>query len=149
MTPAARFFRNLLERLLGKYHEGPEPPVRLAEEARLFAVSFPGASSEEWERFASALAAKAYREAWTRGFEWAERDLDAKPKDDPDVLAEELRHAWTIGGHDARVDEMLALGDPFDPLRGVPEENKAAFLNAMGRRAGFRVVDEDGNEPPE
>jgi hypothetical protein len=95
---------------------------------------------DQWEMFASELARSAYREGWTRGYEWAERDLDAKPKHDPEVLAEQLAHAWKLS--DApRVEELMRADDPTNPLAGIAEEHHPMLLDEMGiQTGGWRIV---------
>ena len=73
MTRLTRLIRKLLERLLGVWHEGPEPPVRLREQVRLFRHMYPNATPAEWEKYAVRLAESSWRDAFIRGFEWNER----------------------------------------------------------------------------
>ena len=126
MTPLRRAARNAIEKLLKRFYEGPNPPLRIAEEVELFDRLHPQATLEDWKRFTVAVSENAYRDGFIRGFEWAERDLDAKPKTDPDVIAEELRHAESVGTY--TVDELT-------------EEHRAILLDERGIEAGtFRVT---------
>lgn len=150
MTRVGKAIRNMLERWLTRFHEGPEPPVRIVEEVTLFRITNPTATIDEWSEFAARLAGNAYRQGYARGYEWTERDLDARPLDDPEVLAEAMRHDWSLAEHDARMHELLRNGDPNDPLRGIPSEARAEFLDELGRLAGgaYRVVVVPPDEPP-
>jgi hypothetical protein len=80
MTILGRAVRRLLERLLGRWHEGPRPPRRYQDAARAYRLMRPYAQAEQWEAFAVALAERAYREGWMRGFEWAEREFPKGPE---------------------------------------------------------------------
>ena len=73
MTRAGRFVRNLLERLLSKYHEGYDPPPRVGEEVRIFRALHPDATIDEWAAYAERHAESAWRDAYVRGWEHAER----------------------------------------------------------------------------
>lgn len=93
LTALGRFTRDLLERLLGRYREGPDPPPRLAEEARLFRLRSPAPpTEEEWEAFCSELADRAYRDGFVRGVHWLERSWDG-PSEDPEKILELEAHA--------------------------------------------------------
>lgn len=92
MTRLARFVRDLLERLLGRFHEGPEPPPRLAEEVRLFrSLATHTPTEEEWEVFAARLAERAYHDGFVRGTHWLERSWPG-PEVTPERLLEEQAH---------------------------------------------------------
>lgn len=149
MTRAGRFFRNLVERLLGRYYEGPPPPRRLEEQVRLFAVYYPRATRAEWTEFATRIAATAYRDGFVRGYEWQERGWEG-PRIDPEVLAEERSHDWSLAEQHPRLQEVLAQGiDPRDPLAGIDEDRRVEFLDELGRRAGtYRVVVSPPERPP-
>lgn len=74
MTLLARFIRDLLERLLGRFHEGPEPPKRITEQARLFrSLARETPTEDEWEAFTVELAEAAYRDGYLRGLYMLER----------------------------------------------------------------------------
>lgn len=147
MTRAGRFLRNLLERLLGRYYEGPHPPRRLAEEVKLFRIYYPGATAEQWSRFATRLASNAYEEGFVRGYEWQERGWDG-PVDDPEQLLELEAHDWSLAEQNPTVAEALAAGiDPNDPFYGSNEQERARFLDDLGQRLGTHrvtVTDERG-----
>jgi hypothetical protein len=77
MTIFSRWCRDLLERLLGRYKEGPDPPPRLADDVHLFRLRSPGPpTEEEWAAFAERLAERAYRDGYARGVHWLERSWD-------------------------------------------------------------------------
>lgn len=141
MTRAGRLIRNLLERFLGRYYEGPSAPRRLGEEVRLFRVFYPMATAEEWEAFAARLACNAYRDGFVRGYEWCERDWKG-PSIEPEVLAELQSHDWSLAEQDPRLEDVLALGvDPLDPHGVIDETDRARYLDEVGKRLGtFRVT---------
>ena len=106
MTHLARVIRRLLERLLERWHEGPNAPRRIREEARLFRHSYPNATHAEWERFAAQLAENAYTDAFVRGFEWNERVWPG-PTIDPEQVAAVHHHDASLGDGNARVRRLL------------------------------------------
>jgi len=138
MTRLGRMFRNLLERFLGRYHEGPEPPRRLAEEVRIFRHLFPLADARQWEELAVELAGRSYRDGFTRGFEWCERSWEG-PAVEPERLAEAQAHDWSAGDANPVVRELL-LREP-DPLtaRQVRDLEEAA-ADAIARGIPFRAA---------
>lgn len=107
MTRVGRWLRRLLEKVLNRWSEGPEPPRRIADEARLFWHANPNATPAEWERFAIALAGNAYRDAFVRGFEWNER---CWPETTIDGHAVGLAHAHdvSLGDGHPRVRRLLS-----------------------------------------
>lgn len=140
MTRAGRWLVRQLERLLGRYYEGPTPPRRLAEEARLFRVMYPCAGPDEWEAFAARLAASSYRDGFVRGFEWNERDWSG-PADDPERLAEATAHDWSLAEADPRLENVLLLGtDPGDPLAALPPLEREQYYQRMGAVLRQNVV---------
>ncbi len=146
VTPAARFARNLIEKLLKRFYEGPEPPGRIAEEVTLFGVIYPMATPDEWADFAAKLAANAYRSGYTRGVEASERDPQPL---EPDLqLLEAQRHDWSLAdGHPLMRDVIERGRDPLDPLRTMTREQRAAYFDQVGHATGaFRVLvlDEQG-----
>lgn len=139
MTSLRKKVRDLVERAIGKYYEGPSVPVRLREQARLFAHAHPLATPEEWEEFAVSLADVAYRDGYVRGFEWSERSED-KPTED-EQIAEAMRHDWSLADASPQVREIIEHGDPNDPLWGVSPEHRAEFFDRLGEIYGtHRVV---------
>jgi hypothetical protein len=119
VTRLARFVRNILEMLLARFYEGPEPPKRLAEMVLVFANMHPRATRAEWTAFAQAHANETYRTGYVRGLEFAERDLDRRPKDDPERLMA------AMGYGDGWLDEPVDLSAPTDVVQEEPR--------AMGR----------------
>ena len=150
MTRFSRFLHRLVERMLGVYHEGPEPPRRLAEEVKLFRIYYPGATPEQWAAFAANLAANSYRSGFTRGYEWQERGWEG-PAIEPEQLAEIQAHDWSLAEMSPRVAGMLAAGaDAADPLRYATEEQKAIFFDQLGEAMGtHRVTVEFTDEDPD
>jgi hypothetical protein len=142
VTKLDRWIRNAAERLLERFYEGPRPPMRLAEEVAAFGAANPSATREEWARFATRLAHGAYRDGFTRGFEWAERDLDRLDMGDPERVAELLRHDFEWHSPDHLTSDELRErvgGEFFDTL--PDDAQKARYLDALGRYQGsYRVV---------
>lgn len=97
MTPVVRWFRNLREKLFGKFYEGPEPPERIGEIVIVYANTFPAATRADWVRFAADHAREAYRAGYVRGVEYIERDPEERvilTQLDPDVVADALSPDW-------------------------------------------------------
>lgn len=148
MTPRppsrlARWMRGLAERLAERYYEGPEPPMRLAEQVVAFAAANSGATRGEWMRYAVAMAQSAYRSGYVRGIEWAERDLDRLDVGDPDRLADQQQHDFEWHAPEApsaqALAERVAGADFLDDL--PTDAARAWVLDNLGRHAGgFRVV---------
>lgn len=142
MTRFGRMVRNVAEKLLGRFYEGPAAPSRLAEQVAAFAVMNPKATREEWSVFTTRLAIGSYRDGFTRGFEWAERDLDQLKLGDPELLAEaETRDfTWHAPGHltSAQLAERVE-GEFYETL--PDDAAKARYLDSIGRyQGGFRLV---------
>lgn len=142
MTRLGRLFRNIVEKLLTRFYEGPQAPQRLSEQVVAFAVMHPTATREEWAQFATRLATGAYRDGFTRGFEWAERDLDRLDVGDPERVAELQAHdfTWHSPGHlTSRELAERVDGEFYETL--PDDEQKARYLDAVGRyQGGYRLV---------
>jgi hypothetical protein len=119
MTRAARWWRNLLERHLGRFYEGPEPPRRLAEMVLQFAELYPRATKQQWIEFAARHAIECYRTGYVRGYEWCERDLVRR---DPAVEPEELLRGQ--GDDGSWLDHAVDLGDTAAPVQDEPQEDR-------------------------
>jgi hypothetical protein len=65
-----------MERLLARWEEGPDAPLRLGEIVLAFANMYPKATRAEWVRFATLHAAECYRSGYVRGYEHVERLQD-------------------------------------------------------------------------
>ena len=137
MSRAGRFFRKILEMILGRWHEGPEPPRRLSEEVRIFKALHPLATDEDWVRFATALAENTYRQAYVRGYEFAERFWPG-PVDDPEAILAAQREQISLADQHPRLRLLLDYGyDPADPFGGMsPLDRRAAVekLSGLARR---------------
>lgn len=97
MTILSRWARDALERLLGRFHEGPDPPPRVAQEPRLFRAMAPEApTEEEWEEWAVAYGDRCYRAGFVRGMHWLERSWDGPAVDPERVLEMEAHEADRI-----------------------------------------------------
>lgn len=129
MTRAGRWLRRLLERLLNRWHEGPEPPRRIAEEARLFWHEYPNATAAEWERFAITLAGNAYRDAFVRGFEWDARCWPERTIDGEEV-AVVYGHDASVGDNNPTARRLLAVeprGMTAEQLRLLDELARSQY----------------------
>lgn len=134
LTILGRFFRDLIEWLLGRFREGPETPPRLLEEPRLFrALASETPTEEEWEAFAQRLADHAYQAGFVRGVHWLERSWDG-PIIDPEKVLE-------IEAHAASVSDPVLLRDPMS-ARKVRE-----FHDAIARAAAAGI-DVHLEQPP-
>lgn len=152
MTRLGRLVRNLTERLLGRYYEGPHPPQRLAEQVAEWAAMHPTATRAEWAAFAVRFAHGAYKDGFVRGFEWAERDLDRLDLGEPERLAELEAYDFVWHSPDHLTSQELAEVVPRneqDYLERLPnDEARARYLDAQGRYTGaFRVVVVPGEQP--
>lgn len=149
-TRLARWMRGLAERFAERYYEGPEPPMRLAEQVVAFAKANPEATRGEWGKYAVALAQSAYRSGYVRGIEWAERDLDKLEPGDPELLSELERHDFLWHAPEALTTRELAERVGGDFLETLPDDAaRARVLDQLGHHAGsFRVVlVRDGERP--
>lgn len=132
MMILARFMRNLFERFLGIFHEGPETPPRFADEVSLFRSLSPHEpTEEEWKAFAITLTDRAYRDGFVRGLYWLERSWTG-PAISPEQLLEE--EANQLRPRD--VGEMGALLDRPLSAREVRDFNDAI---GRARAAGIDV----------
>lgn len=140
MSALRRLIRAAAERLAGRYYEGPEPPLRLAEQARIFAIEQPLAAAAEWEEFAARLAFASYRDGWVRGREARARGF--LPEGDPNLAEAARRADWTLWhGHPTTREVLMRGHDPSDPLAGVPPDRRVEVLQQMAEAAGtFRIV---------
>ncbi len=140
VTPAARAVRNLIEKLLKRFYEGPEPPIRLSEEVRLFRAIYPMATADEWELFAARLAENAYCTGYTRGVEASERDPQPLEPDLHELAA--VAQDWSLADGHPLIRDVIERGrDPLDPLRAMTVEQRREYFDQLGRATGaFRVV---------
>lgn len=131
MTPIARWFRNQVERFLGVFYEGPEPPRRLAELAVYFAQTNPHATRGDWMGFAIDSINEAYKLGYIRGVEYVERDPEMfRREPTPEQFADALDPDW-------REREPLILNRqeevperPFEPT----EEDLARLFGKEPKR---------------
>lgn len=142
LTRLGRMFRNFVEKAIGRFYEGPSAPSRLSEQVVAFAAMNPKATREEWATFATKLAIGSYRDGFTRGFEWSERDLDQFSPGSPERVAELEAHEfeWHAPAHLTSTELAERVeGEFYETLK--TDEEKARFLDAQGRyQGGFRVV---------
>ena len=136
-----RKLRAWLERASGRYYEGPTPPDRYSERAKVFSLQVP--SQTAWERFAGELAEVAYREGYVRGIEHEVRmpgmvrmlgEREARQE-------EERRHGWSLSARAPRLAALLRDRDPADPLASIPDERaRLEAFAAQGRMHGTHEV---------
>lgn len=113
MTPFGRWLRKRLEKFLGRWEEGQQPPARLRDEVTSFANFNPKATRAEWLEFAASFAEACYLTGYIRGVEWAERDPEISPRA-PEQLADEIDPEW----RNRPFDMSGLIGPPEDD---VPE----------------------------
>ncbi len=142
MTRLGRLVRNVVEKLLARFYEGPEPPHRIAEQVVAFAGMNPHATKKEWAEFAIRLATGTYRDAFVRGFEWSERDMNLLDRGAPEHLADLEAHdfVWHAPAH--LTSDQLAERVEGEFYETLPDDaEKARYLDAIGRYQGdFRII---------
>jgi hypothetical protein len=131
-TPFVKGLRKLSEKLLGTWAEGGDLPKRYAQ---LAATHAKGSPNPEWEAFAVRLAESAWKDAYTRGVQYAERLVEYKvAKNDPDAMAAliEASENWEVPGFEA---QDVPPGLPLEPARpgDVEALNQAALDYARSR----------------
>ena len=120
-----------VETMLEQFYEGPQPPKRLAERVKAFRLYYPNATPEEWESFALTFGQNCYRDGFTRGYDWNERDWKG-PAIDPEQLAEMQSHDWSLAEENYDWNRMLTMGcDPRSPLANVPADQRRALIEMM------------------
>jgi hypothetical protein len=143
VTRAGRLFRNLLERFLGRYYEGPTPPPRLGEEVALWFALNPDADHARVRGYVTALLDAAYRDGFVRGYEWQERGWEG-PAIDPEQLAEAAEHDWSLADWHPRARRILTDGmDAADPLANVAAPDRRRFHEALLAAQDVTVVPGD------
>lgn len=119
---ARRWIRFRLERWLGRFAEGPEPPTRLRDMVHTFANINPHATRAEWVDFAAEFAGEVWRTAYQAGFEYVERDNDFFRDQDPDAIADAHDPDWRDG------PPVVLEGDPTFV---VPDEEPAQLEDLL------------------
>jgi hypothetical protein len=112
------FIRNFLEKLLGRFYEGPKMPLRLSDLVVAFANMYPRATRAEWVRFAQSHASVCYQAGYVRGIESSERDYQ-EPETPPEVLADAIDPMWRHRVYDWKWGHVRELSEPG----GVPQES--------------------------
>lgn len=86
---------HFLEKMLGRYREGPNPPSRLDVMVDVYAAGNPNATVGEWAAFAKELAGEAYRSGYQRGYEYIERDPESwMPDVPPEDVMDQFDPDW-------------------------------------------------------
>jgi hypothetical protein len=131
-TRIRNLFMRLVDKLSGRFYEGPSPPRRLNDSARLFKLMHPKATADEWEAFARRQAANAYRDGFVRGYGWQERGWEG-PAMEPERIAELQAHDWSLADENPSLERLLATGyDPDGPYASYSLEQQRAFAEALG-----------------
>lgn len=87
--------RDALERILGRYREGPRLPLRFVEVAERYWASSDERVPREWLAFAIGLASSAYRDGYVRGFESSERwERPWSSSPSPEDIADAEEPGW-------------------------------------------------------
>lgn len=129
MTPVGKWLRERLERFLGRYEEGEDPPARIREQVIVFASMNPKATRIEWVDFAATLAEESYRSGYIRGVEWAERDpLATRPGDTPEAIADALDPSWRERPWQPQV---YLDGDPSELVSDEPRRPDDQLADAL------------------
>ncbi len=138
MTILGRFIRRLVEVVLGRWHEGPETPVRYFEEVRMFRVLNPNATPELWEQFCHDMIDRSYRDAYVRGFQNSERWWPGPPTE-AERLAEAAQHDWSLAREDAHwAAAMARVGEPRTAREVVETRQKGLQLQHAYRHNRLR-----------
>jgi hypothetical protein len=132
MTPFLKLLRKSTEKLFGTFYDGPTPPKRLEQEVVQFMAMYPKATRTDWGNFAAVLAANSYESGYSRGYEWAERDLDSMPTESPEVEEHHRRHALVWDGHQLlkdfdELDMVVPEDDGEDKIEDSIDEYNRAF----------------------
>lgn len=135
MNRLTRWLRDAWQRVRGIFYEGPDPPERIAQTVSVFATMHPNATVAEWMAFATEFGAGAYRDGWTRGYEWHERAMAMRDENDPAILYERMKNEkpWIESGPSA---EQLARVVGENPYAHMSPEEQALALDSLGRYFG-------------
>jgi hypothetical protein len=138
MTFAKRLLVRLLERLLGKYEEGPTAPSRFGEVVLEYVRDCPRATRQEWVDFATRHACTAYREGYVRGYEWCDRDpRRMEPEMEPEALMDVIDPAgeWRRNPVDLQAVDVVDERD-VDVGEEIGREMQRVALYAERRARG-------------
>lgn len=134
MTPFMKLLRNTSEKLFGKFYEGPVTPDRFEQTVIAFMKMNPKATRQDWASFCARHADEAYASGYQRGYEWAERDLDRKPDQSPEVEEHHNLHAWRWNGlelvkdyDEGDLDEVVIDEDGEEAVRRHLDEYERAL----------------------
>jgi len=134
-TAVTRCIKHALEKHLGTFAKGPEPPRRFRELVEAFAVASPHATVADWVEFAARHAASAYQQGYVRGYQHVERL--GPDWADPDEAAAFIEQA----NAEPKYNPAIVV-----PVEGVSQEYAArhvlevsnAYADASGQRRGPR-----------
>jgi hypothetical protein len=128
MSRFGRWLHRLLERWMGRYYEGPNPPDRLGEMVIVFANEYPTITRQEWADYASAHARNCYRAGFMRGMEYIERDPDWYGTVHPEFAADQLDPNWRFAP-----EVQLDFPDEVPPTEALDEAGINAFFQRNPR----------------
>lgn len=137
MSMLGRAVNKAYELIRSTYYEGPDPPGRLKQIVIDFANSHPKATRKQWVAFCSKLADDSYRDGYTRGFEWAERDLDRR---DPAVDPSEYTKLFPGQEKANLYDGSHIPDDGKDDSSNLEMHEMAYREDYIARNAGVRKV---------
>jgi len=118
VTPLKKLVVTAMEKIIGRYYEGPEPPAYIDRMVAQFAQDAPKATRAQWTAFALGLAQEAYRTGYTRGYEYTERTDDWHPALPPDVIADMMDSTWKDDGRGIKLDDPGAIVPDEPPTEG-------------------------------
>lgn len=130
------------EKSLGVYREADEPPERLREQAADWGNQHPRATRREWFEFAVGLAEQAWRSAYIRGVEWAERDAEKPGAEGPDEVADRFwGKAWREVPWRPELAFEVGVDDVPQEAPTTDDDEQAAQVMALLDREGiFRKI---------
>lgn len=125
-----RWFHRWAEKLLKRYYEGFPVPERYYEAIELFA-SQGRMTRQEWANFTEAMVRQTYAEAYVRGLEYAERDVESWfPEHAPEEIADAAMPGWR--------DTPIVLDDPNQWVEETVDEAQV-LRDGMDRMLRYEI----------
>ena len=139
------------EKMALRYYEGPEPPRRIAQQARIFAELHSRATVDEWVVFATRLGEECYRSGYMRGVERNVRDVNNVPE--PHLL--EAKRLADLGQSNdwvslapSEADVQASIDRNQDLMERLSPEDRILYMDRIGREmGGFRIALVDPRTP--
>ena len=116
-----QWLARVIEKVLGRFYEGPSIPERFENGVVEFANRHPHATRKDWSLFALEHASNAYEAGYVRGVERSERDYQ-HPVTAPEVIADALDPHWRDKAYDWRTGQVFGVGDVTEPLEAPTDE---------------------------